>query len=138
MSKNKTSSFFLAMALLAILSVFAVVSLPAENDRDGGENRMAALVSKVTVFWQWLNLLPSRDTSERLLEAGIAAKEAGEEAWESAPDIEEMNGVKRFYLKSEENSLDQNSLKLVKDDGGWDLEVTGHDGKVRVIKLFHR
>ncbi len=135
MTKKSSANFFIAMVLLAILAFFSVLSFSGNDQETGEKEKMSRLIARVTNFWQWLNVVPSRDTSERVFEGISAAKET-KEGWAAA--IEEAESLKDYDWQSGKNELASNSFQLVKTEDGWNVEVTDHDGELHVFKLFHR
>jgi hypothetical protein len=121
--------------LLAILAFFSVLSFSGDNREAGEKEQMSRLISRVTNFWQWLNVVPSRDTGERVFEGINAAKEVKGD-WETA--MGEAENLKDYDWQSGKNELTSNSFRLVKVEGGWNVEVTDHDGELHIFKLFHR
>lgn len=135
MSKKNTANFWVAMALLAALSLFSVLSFSDQGTEEGDKDRMALMVSKMTSIWQWINVVPSRDTSERVLKGINAAKDVGEDVVLNDSSGDANHGA--FDLTSDKNNYNQGEFKIIKTESGLNLEVTDNFGEIHVFKLFH-
>ena len=117
------------MILLAALSVFSIISFSGDGSPDDDKEKMTAMVSGITSVWQWINVVPSRDTSERLYKGVSVVQE------ESNQLSLQSDNIKDFSLILDEKYQDNGGVFLRKDDQGQYIEITGHDGKSHVFRL---
>lgn len=136
MSKKNSANFWVAMALLAALSLFSVLSFSGQGTEESDKDRMALMVSKMTSIWQWINVVPSRDTSERVLKGINAAKDVSEDV--ILDDSSNNINTENFDLKSDKNNYNQGGFKIIRTEQGFNLEVTDNFGEIHTFKLFHR
>ena len=133
MPKKNSTSFWITILLLAALSVFSIISFSGDGSAEDDKDRMTALVSGVTSLWQWVNIVPSRDTSERLYKGISAAQDSYQEVEGLASEVEKPND---FALILDNSYQNDGSVRFLKDDWGWYLEIIGHDGRSHIFHVL--
>lgn len=129
MTTKNSTSFWVAMILLVALSVFSIISFSGDGSPDEEKEKMTAMVSGVTSVWQWVNVVPSRDTSERLYKGVTAAQEGSEQL------IKNTENVKDFSLILDNKYQKEGGIFLREDSQGRYIEITGHDGRSHIFRL---